>query len=340
MRVGDIRETARAAAQIDRLLLAGSTMIEETTHRVFYPMVDTRYFDWPVRGSGLPAWDFDLGPNEMISASAVVSGGSTISASNYDLRRYDERNSPPYSLLQLDTSTSAAFGSGSNPRRSLALSGTYGFRDDNSPAGATASSIDADDTSVAVTDSSRVGTWSLIRLGTERLLVTRRSLLTTGQTLTAGIESNAASTLLAVADSSGIFPDEVVTIDSERMLIEDVPSATSLIVRRAWSGSVLAAHLTGATLYAPRTLTVERAALGTTAAIHNSTTALELFVWPALVEQVAIAYTIDAKAKEDGGYAQTVGSGDNEREATGRSLRQLIKDLYRTLGRQQRSEAV
>lgn len=341
MRIGDIRETARANAQIDRLLLSSSEQIEEPlTHRVFYPLVDTRQFDWPVRGSGSPSWDFDLGPNELISATAVVSGGTTIGASNYVLRRYDERNVPPYNLLQLDTASSAAFSTGSNPRRSLDISGTYGFRDDNSPAGATASSIDADDTSVTVTDSSRVGTWSLIRLGTERLTVTRRSLLTTGQTLTAGIASSAAITTLAVADSSGIFPDEIITIDSERMLVEDVPSATSLIVHRAWSGSVLAAHLTGAILYAPRTLTVERAVLGTTAAIHNSATALELFVYPGLVEQLTIGLTLDGKANEDGGYARTVGSGDNEREANARALRALEKRTYTTLGRMQRSEAV
>lgn len=339
MRVGDIRETARANAQIDRLLLGSSEQIEELLHRVFYPMVDTRYFDWPNR-SGSPTWDFDLGSNELVSASAVVSGGTTISASNYDLRRYDERNSPPYTLLQLDTSTSAAFSSGSNPRRSLAISGTYGFRDDNSASGATASSIDADDTSVAVTDSSRVGTWSLIRLGTERLLVTRRSLLTTGQTITADLASSAAATTVTVASTATIFADEILTIDSERLLVEDVPSATTLVVHRAWSGSVLAAHTTGATLYAPRTLTIERAVLGTTAAVHNSAVSLELFDFPGLVQQLAIALTLDGKANEDGQYSRTVGSGDNEREMSGRGIRQLKKDAYATLGRKQRSEAV
>ncbi len=340
MRVGDIRETARANAQIDRLLLAATEQARTVTHRVFFPTVDTRYFDWPVRGAGQPAWDFDLGPNELISASAVVSGGVTIAAADYDLRRYDELNEPPYTLLQLDTATSAAYSQGSNPRRSLAITGLYGYRDDSSPAGATASSIDADDTSVAVTDSSRIGTWSLISVGTERLHVTRRSLLTTGQTLTAGIASSAAVVLLAVADTSGIFADEIITIDSERMLVEDVPSATSLVVHRAYSGSVLAAHLTGATLYAPRTLTIERAALGTTAAVHNSGAAISLFEYPGLVSQFAIAYTIDGKAQEDGGYSRTVGSGENEREATGRSLKSLRNDLRAAHGRMQRSDAV
>lgn len=340
MRVGDIRETARANAQIDRLLLSSTEQVEQLTHRVFYPLVDTRQFDWPARGSGAPAWDFDLGPNEMISVSAVVSGGVTLGASTYALRRYDERNSPPYTYLQLDTASASAFSSGSNPRRSLDITGLYGFRDDNSSAGATASSIDADDTSVNITDSSRVGTWSLIRLGTERLHVTRRALLTTGQTLTVAAASNAAATTLTVADSSGIFPDEIITVGAERMLVEDVPTSTTLIVHRAWSGSVLGAHSIGATLYAPRTLTVERGVLGTTAAAHNSATALELFEFPSLAQQLTIGLTIEGKANEDGGYARTTGSGDNEREATARSLRALEKRVYATLGRMQRSDAV
>jgi hypothetical protein len=50
------------------------------------------------------------------------------------------------------------------------------------------------------------------------------------------------------------------------MLIDDIAGNT-LIVKRGWDGTVLAAHTTGATIYAPRTLTVTRGALGTTADI-------------------------------------------------------------------------
>jgi hypothetical protein len=55
------------------------------------------------------------------------------------------------------------------------------------------------------------------------------------------------------------------------MLVVDRYTAT-VIVERQWSGSVLAAHSSGDTIYAYRTLTVQRGQLGTTAATHTTAT--------------------------------------------------------------------
>ena len=71
------------------------------------------------------------------------------------------------------------------------------------------------------------------------------------------------------ASGSGFNVGEVILVDSERMLIVDI-AGNYLTVKRAWDGSVLAIHSTGADIYTLRLLTVTRGALGTTAGTHDT----------------------------------------------------------------------
>lgn len=43
----DIKESARSDLQIDIAIEAASDSVDGLLHRVFYPQVMTRYFDWP-----------------------------------------------------------------------------------------------------------------------------------------------------------------------------------------------------------------------------------------------------------------------------------------------------
>jgi hypothetical protein len=93
------------------------------------------------------------------------------------------------------------------------------------------------------------------------------------------------------------------------MLVTDRYTAT-VIVERQWSGSVLAAHSSGDTIYAYRTLTVQRGQLGTTAATHNTATDVAVFTPPPLVRDLTIAEALVGLAREQSGYARTVGTGE------------------------------
>lgn len=311
----DVAETARTHAQIDRLVAAASRSVDGLCARVFYPTVGTRYLDWPPEDGGR-SWRFWLGRDEVVSLTNVVSGGTTISASDYFL--YPD-SGPPYTRLEIDLSSSAAFGGGSTHQKELVLTGTFGYRADTEQLTTLAEALDASETAVDLAHSVPVGT--LLLVDTEYMHVSGRQLLTTGQTINADLAASKGVTAVSVDDGTAFQLDEVVTIGTERMLITDI-AANSLIVERAWSGSVLAAHTTGDTVYAPRTAIVERGVCGTTAATHTAAATVYRHVPPQLVTALTVAETVFMLQNEQSGYGRTVGLD----ESGGRSVQfQTIK---------------
>lgn len=170
------------------------------------------------------------------------------------------------------------------------------------------------------------------------MLVTGRSMLTTGQTLQTPLTASNANVTVAVTTGSAYSVDEVILLDSERMLIVDI-AGNQLTVKRAWDGSVLAAH-TGSTIFAPRTLTVTRGFLGTTPATHLSAAPIARHLVPALISGATIALALNQLLQEQAGYARTAGSGDHQRENTGRGVRAILKDASTTYGRKARIRGV
>ena len=176
-----------------------------------------------------------------------------------------------------------------------------------------------------------IGIGSIVSLGSERVIVTARSWVSSGQTasaLTAAV--NAQS--ITVSDGSAFLAGEELIVDSERLLVRDIVGNT-LTVQRATSGSALAAHSNGATIYWARSCEVERGALGTTADSHTSGDALGIYRAPALAEQLTIAYALDRRAQESAGYARTVGQGESERQVSGRGIRELEQRIVAAYGR-------
>lgn len=331
----DVAETARVAAQVDRLVASSSRSVDALTHRRWYPTTTTRYLDWPTDQQGTSYRVWLDGSHELISLTSVTSGG--VALTDYFLE--PQSSGPPYTRLEVDLSGSGSLTAGDTHQRSVALTGVFGACADTTPAGALAEALDTSETGVDVSDSSTIGVGSLLLVDAEYMQVTRRSLLTTGQTISGNVTSSKAATTVTVADATGITAGEVITIDAERMLVTDL-TATTLIVERAWSGSTLAAHTTGATVYAPRTLTVERAQCGTTAASHSLGATVYRHTPPPLVRQLTIAETLVALAREQSAYARTVGAGEATRNASGGDLADLRKAVYRAHGRKARKAAV
>ncbi|MBH1939043.1 hypothetical protein I5Q34_33110, partial [Streptomyces sp. AV19] len=113
-----------------------------------------------------------------------------------------------------------------------------------------------------------------------------------------------------------------------------------LTVKRAWDGSVLAAHAANADIYTPRTLTVTRGALGTTAAAMSAGD--DVYRWdpPGPVRELTVAEALTSLLQGQSGYARVVGSGEAQREASGRGLRDLRESVYTSHGRKARTRAV
>ncbi len=73
-------------------------------------------------------------------------------------------------------------------------------------------------------------------------------------------------------------------------------------------------------------VTVERAAVGTTAATHSDAAAVTRNVAPGPIVDLCIAEAITVYQQESSGYGRTIGSGDNLREARGRGLEEIRRD--------------
>lgn len=331
----DYKETARADTRIDRALEAGSRSVDGLTHRQFAPASDTWYADWPDQYAR--PWRLWFDGGDVIELTEVFSNGAVIPADQWFLRRADGRNEPPYTYLELDLDSNAAFG-GSTMQRAVRLTGLRGWSNRQAPAGTVVLPAGASDTTVALSSGAAVGVGSVLTVGAERLEVTGRSMADTGQTLTAALSAQQAATAVTVPDGSSIAPGEVLLVDAERMLVVDV-AASTLVVRRAWDGSVLAAHDTGATVWASRRLTVARGSLGTLAGAIADGALVTVWEPPSGVRTLATAEAINILQQEQAGWAR------NTRATTGGqrslqvgtqaldTLRQQVQTTYGRLGR-------
>ena len=336
----DSKLTARNFAQIDRAIEAAAVAIEGLTHRRFYPKVDTRYFDWP-NDQYARSWRLWLQQHELVSVTTLTIGGTVIAAADYFLRPYD---GPPYTRLEIDLDSSSAFGpaAGGTHQRAVSILGVYGYSADDAVAGTTAEALDASETGVDVTDSALIGVGDLIKVESERMLVTGKTMLDTAVNIDAADSLTAAANDVSITMSTTTnapVVDEVILIDSERMLVVDVAGSV-LTVKRAWDGTVLAAHSASADIYAGRTLTVVRGSVGTTAVSHSTSIVVTKHIVPPLVRDLSIAEALTTLLQEGSGYARTAGSGENEREVSGRGVRGLRDDVYTAHGRKARISAI
>ncbi|MFD5697446.1 hypothetical protein [Streptomyces lasiicapitis] len=343
MRALDSKLTARNAGQIDRALASGSRDVEALCHRRFYPELGSRYFDWP-NAQRAASWRLWLDDSELISVIALSSGGTVIAASDYFLE--PNRSGPPYNRLEIDLDSSAAFGGGDTHQRDISITGLWGYRDEETPAGtltAAVSSASATTLSVSGAAAAALGVGSVLRVDTERLLVTGRAMADTGQNLGgSGLTAQANVVAVAVADGASFAVDEVLLVESERMLIVDIAGNT-LTVKRAWDGSVLAAHAAGVDIYASRTLTIARGALGTTAATHSLGAAVQRWDPPGPVRDLTIAEAVTQLTNETAGYARTRKSGEggtSERSMDATALSGLRQRVYDSHGRKGRVRSV
>lgn len=324
--------TARDDQQIDDAIETSSRAAETLCKRAhFYPWLGTRTFDWPQPGVGGKSYELELGEHSLITLVSVTAGGDTLDVAT--IVPEPVNSGPPFSILSIDTDTGTTFGAGTGgSQRRLAVVGLWGWNDDTRPAGALAEALDTSETGVDVTDSSMIGVGTLLRVDDERLVVTARTLLDTTQNLGAALDADNADDGVNLGDGTAFHIGEVITIDTERMLLVDIAGNVGT-VKRAWDGTRLAAHLIGADIYAGRRLTVERAAAGTTAAEHDTATALTLWPPPAGIGTFTAAAAISQVENEQAGYARVTGEGEGAHETGGRQVESLAAQVRSGYGR-------
>ena len=339
----DSKLTARNSAQIDRALQSASRAVDnDLCHRRFYPEIATRSFNWPDSQSRT-SWRLWLDANELISVTTLTSGGTTIASGDFLLE--PDRYGPPYNRLEINLGSSAAFGGGDTHQRDITITGLWGYSNQETTAGTLASAVGSTSTTTVSVDgpaAAALGVGSVLRVDDERMIVTGRSMADTTQNLGSDIDQQVKTVTIPVASTAGFAVDEVILIDGERMLIVDI-AGTNLIVKRAWDGSANAAHTTGADVYASRTLTVARGALGTTAATHSGGATVQRWDPPAPVRDLTIAEAVAQLTNEVAGYSRTRKSGDggtSERAMDATALSSFRDRVYASHGRKGRVRAV
>lgn len=337
----DIKATARSDDDVDRAIQSASRQIDSQMRRVFYPRDTTRKWDWPNRQRAVP-WRLWLDQWELAAAptdpGAVVSGGVTIPIADCFFEPFN--SGPPFTYLELDRSTVAAFSSGSTPQRSISITGTYGYNTATAPAGTLAANVtDLTGTTLSVTNGAAAGVGDIVLVGTERMLLTDKAMSSTGQTQTGSGCSTANPGDTVLTPSGGTFyVGETLLLGGERVLVTDLAGA-NIVVKRGWDGTSATTH-TGATIYALRSWTVTRAAFGTPAATHTAADPVLRYTPPSLISQLALAEAENNLLQGLAGYARTVGSADNERPVSGASLADIRKQAYSAYGRQARLRVV
>jgi hypothetical protein len=327
----DVKPSAYMRREVDRAARSGSRATEGRLHRIFYPEILTRTFDYPTaQGGAVNRLWFD--ERSLISATSIVSDGVSIPAGEALLR--PDLSGPPYSHIEINRSSRYTFAGG--PQRAVSITGLWGYRNDESARGTALVISSTTATQITVTSSIDVG--RVLRIDNERMLVTGKTWTLAGQT-TPVIAADKAAVGISLADVSTFSFGDTILVDSERMEIVDI-AGSMLIVRRAAGGSILAAHASGTQVYVERLLTVERGALGTTAATHLAGATVYRWDCPTLVTELAQAYAEDAFLQRNAGYARTAGTGDSERQVSGRSIKNIEERAATLYGRSARMRAV
>lgn len=334
----DIAVSLLAHQQVDRLIESASRSVDAFCARrpeAFAPVTATRTFDWPsvTQGAAYRLW---LDDHSLASVSTLSSAGTEIVAADYFLR---PDAGPPFTHVEIDRASSASFGGASTSQRSISITGVWGVQLDERPIGAIAEDLDGSETEVLVSAgaAAELGAGAILRCGDERMTVTDTWAVDTTVNAGGALTASLADRQLAVADGTAFARGETLLIDSERVLVADVAGNT-LILQRAIDGTAVSAHLTGADIYAYRSLTVVRGALGTTAAAHSTSAALSRHYPPAPVEQLTIAYTLQGLGAQGGGYATSQGQAESSRNRT--DVKEIERQVWDAYGRKLRHRAV
>lgn len=317
-----------AIEALDRALLGATDVIEREFERQFYPYTGTWYYDVPADDTSTrtPTWKLYLAPRDFITVDSVTVGGVAVSGAQL---RPDNRVGRPGEWLELDRSGSTSFydGSSSSPQRRAAIVGTSGWWDESKAAGALAGDLlvgtdTADLVTAPAVGTGGVGVGHLLRVGNERMVVEDRLLIDTNENLGADLAAQASASIpssITVGDGTDYAAGEMIAIGGEVMLILRVLSNT-LFVRRGYANTPVAAHASGADIYAYRRLALRRGAVGTTEANHVAADTVSRWVAPYALEALCIAIAQETCVQEGAAYARTVGSEQNEREARAAGL--------------------
>jgi hypothetical protein len=321
---------------IERVIEASSRDIDRWTRRHFIPKTQTRLYRYPQPRPSIATvlWlDQDLLSVTTLQTKAQNTSPTTISSSDYFL----EPNNPEpdgntrYNRIEIDESSTAAFEAGDTSQRSISVAGSWGWGNATQSSGAIDDSggISSSDTTLIVSDASKIDVGDTLLIDSEQIFVSDRSFAARASILLdmgSDLAATNATVTVTLDSSHGIVAGEVIRIDSEQMFVLSV-STNDLTVVRAWDGSVLASHSNNTAIHVNRTLTIERGINGTTAASHSDEATINKYTPDSDISRWCMAEAIATYHQEHSGWGRSIGTGDGATELTGREITQLRQSM-------------
>jgi len=299
----DVKLGAYTNEQVDRAICSAADVVEGLTARKFYPEDRTAKFDWPNFTLAYP-WRIWLNADELAApATSVVTGTFLPVPVPIPINAiiFQPVNSgPPYTSIELRRDLNNAFGGGQTPQLDVGITGTFGYWNKTRASGTLAANMLIGDTTVTVSDGVSVGVGDVLIAGVERMIVTDSAFIDTTIVFSGLSSASAQDNVVMVTDGTKFVAGEVLQVDTEWLLVLQIMGNT-MIVRRAWDGSILAGH-TGGTLWARRVLSVLRGQLGTAAVGHTNGIPLFVSEVPGLIRQIAVAEAEVWITQEPGAY--------------------------------------
>ncbi|RPH74771.1 hypothetical protein EHM76_02940 [bacterium] len=193
----------------------------------------------------------------------------------------------------------------------MEIEGRWGLYDRSGLIGTTvqdASGQNDSQTSLLVSDGARVSPGMTLKIGDEQQVVTSWGDPTAGVTTLNGAIAVGDETI-TVADGALINVGEIFRSTFEQMKVKDKQN-NLLEVVRGWNGIRRVAHLTGAAVDVYRTVNVERAVNGTSAAAHAKDTAISRYFAPDDVQFLCKEIAMLIANKAGSGYQGRTGNAE------------------------------
>jgi hypothetical protein len=328
----NLADIPRLNQRVDSAIMAGARQVHGLLHRKFYPTTTTYLFDQPEAGVlWLEQYELAAAPTSIVSGATAMTVGTDVF-----LRPLD---GPPYTWLEANYGGKVFWQSVSTPQAAISVTGDFGHPTNAVATTTTVGTINTSATTVVLADSSQIGIGNMILMESERMIVSDKTMSSTGATIGADPGNSKAAVSITVSNGALINAGELILVDSERMFVEYV-IGNVLTVDRAVNGSTLAAHSIGAVISAPRTASIIRARNGTAAAGHTNVIVYRLDP-PSLISEMNLAYAINNEQASLSAYSRTAGPDTaGVYRDRGRGVDELVKDVYAAYGRQVRGRAV
>jgi len=315
-----IHYTPNTRASIKNKLIAAADRADELCRQQFYPNIRTKRFNRDTPGAiedgGTLFTDTDWLELDQVTLNGdIIPPADLVELRDYFGLRFDS--------IGLLSNSQYAWTQATDEWYSIMVTGTTGYSNNTHHIASLTSDITDTETILVTPGSNKLDVGALIRINDEWLHIVDRDWTTSAAVTISDITIDQTTIDTNVATW---VPGDRLRIGWEQLEVVDY-AGTAIKVVRAVNGTTPSPHLTGAAINEWTTYTVERGVNGSTPAPHLTGAAISQWQPPAGVKEHSIAYVLTHLGQEASSYNRTIGTGDQQREATGRGLDTITRTL-------------